>query len=344
MKKIRVAQLGIAHEHASGKMEAARRLTDHFDVVGVVDDSASRTPRQNCAVNRKPYEGLRWMTEEELLGSSDIDAVFVEKTNDDLPDAALCCVERGFHMHMDKPGGQRMGPFEKIVGLCRGKGLVLQMGYMYRMNPGLRLCRRAIREGWMGDVFEIDMSMNRLDNDSYRAYIATFKGGAMYNFGCHLIDFVITVLGRPERVTPYLKCTRGDGVEDNTLAVLEYPRANACVHTAITDADGIPHRRVIVRGTKGTFELFPTEPIPYSKPMNVRFSFAEPNSGYAAGTHNTELPPMERRYDDQLIEFAGVVRGEMDNPFPYEHELLVQEALLAAAGCTEWRTAVPRVG
>ena len=49
-----------------------------------------------------------------------------------------------------------------------------------------------------------------------------------------------------------------DGVEDNTLAVLEYPRANACVHTAITDADGIPHRRVIVRGTKGTFELFPT--------------------------------------------------------------------------------------
>lgn len=337
MKKIRVAQLGITHEHASGIMEAARRLTDCFAVVGVVDDSDSQTARQSSTVSRKPYEGLRWMSEEELLTSSDIDAVFVEKTNDDLPEAALRCAEHGFHMHMDKPGGQSMGPFEKIVALCREKGLSLQMGYMYRTNPGLRLCRTALREGWMGDVFEIDMTMNRFDNDSYRAYISTFKGGAMYNFGGHLIDFVITVLGRPERVTPFLRCTRGDGVEDNTLAVLEYARANACVHTAITDADGIPHRRVIVRGTKGTFELFPTEPIPYSNPMNVRFSFAEPNSEYAAGTHHIELPPMNTRYDDQLIEFARIVRGEIQNPYPYEHELLVQEALLAATGCTDWR-------
>ena len=318
-------------------MEAARRLTDTFDVVGVVDDSDSDTARQDCAVNYKTYEGLRWMTEEELLSSPDIDAVFVEKTNDDLPEAALRCAERGFHMHMDKPGGQSMGPFERIVGLCRSKGLVLQMGYMYRMNPALKLCRRAIREGWMGDVFEIDMTMNRFDNDRYRAYISTFKGGAMYNFGSHLVDFVIAVLGQPERVTPFLKCTRGDGIEDNALAVLEYARANACVHSAITDVAGNRHRRVIVRGTKGTFELFPTEPIPFSNPMNVRFSFEEPNPGYAAGTHNIELPPMIRRYDDQLIEFARIVRGEIENPYPYEHELLVQEVLLAATGCTNWR-------
>jgi len=39
---------------------------------------------------------------------------------------------------------------------------------------------------------------------------------------------------------------------------------------------------------------------------------------------------MTRRYDDQLIEFARCVRGEIGNPYPYEHELLVQEVLLAA--------------
>jgi hypothetical protein len=27
----------------------------------------------------------------------------------------------------------------------------------------------------------------------------------------------------------------------------------------------------------------------------------------------------------------------MENPFPYEHELLVQEVLLAACGCMDWR-------
>ena len=337
MKKVRVAQLGITHEHASGKIEVARRRTDYFELVGVVDDSDSGTARQNSVVSLKPYEGVRWMTEEELLDSSDIDAVFVEKTNDDLPEAARRCAERGFHMHLDKPGGQDMAQFEEIVGLCRSKDLVLQMGYMYRTNPALKLCRRALREGWMGDVFEVDMTMNRFDNDRYRSYISTFKGGAMYNFGSHLVDFAVTLLGRPERVTPFLKCTRGDGVEDNTLVVLEYPRAIACLHTALTDVDGNRHRRVIVRGTKGTFELYPTEPIPYSTPMNVRFSFEEANPEYAAGTHNITLPPMNVRYDDQLIEFARIIRGEIDNPYPYEHELLVQEVLLAAVGCTEWR-------
>lgn len=337
MRRIRIAQLGITHEHASGKIEVARRLTDCFEVVGVVDDSASRTARQNAAVNLKPYEGLKWLTEAELLNLPDLDAVFVEPTNDDLPEAALKCAERGFHMHMDKPGGQSMEPFTRIVGLCREKGLVLQMGYMYRTNPALRLCRRAIDQGWMGDVFEIDMTMNRFDNDTYRQYISTFKGGAMYNFGGHLIDFVVSVLGRPERVTPFHKCTRNDGVEDNTLAILEYPCANACVHTAITDPDAIPHRRVIVRGTKGTFEVFPTEPIPYSKPMNVRFTFSEGNPEFAAGTHNIELPPMKTRYDDQLIEFCRAICGEIENPYPYEHELLVQEVLLAACGSTAWR-------
>jgi predicted dehydrogenase len=337
MKRIKVAQLGITHEHASGAIEVARRRTDYFELVGVVDDTASMAARQDRAVNYKPYEGLKWMTEEELLNSSDVEAVFVEKTNADQPDAALRCAEHGLHMHLDKPGGQDMTQFEKIVGLCRSKNLVLQMGYMYRMNPALKLCRRALREGWMGDVFEIDMTMNRFDNDRYRSYIATFRGGAMYNFGCHLIDFAVTLLGRPEGVTPFLKCTRGDGVEDNTLVVLEYPRAIACLHTALTDVDGIRHRRVIVRGTKATFELCPTEPIPYSTPMNVRFSFEKANPEYAAGTHNITLPPMNTRYDDHLIEFARIVRGEIANPYPYEHELLVQEVLLAAAGCTKWR-------
>jgi hypothetical protein len=61
------------------------------------------------------------------------------------------------------------------------------------------------------------------------------------------------------------------------------------------------------------------------------------NPEYAAGTHNITLPPMNTRYDDHLIEFARIVRGEIANPYPYEHELLVQEVLLAAAGCTKWR-------
>ena len=337
MKKIRIAQWGVCHEHASGKIEAARRLTDVFEVVGVVDDRDSKTPRQHDEVNMEPYEGLPWMTEDELLGAKDIDAIFVEPTNDDVPAAALKVAEAGFHMHMDKPGGQGMEPFRTIVETCREKNLVLQMGYMYRTNAALMLCRKAIDEGWMGKVIEIDMSMNRFDCDRYREYLSSFQGGAMYNLGGHLLDFVVTVLGRPQNVTPLIQESRGDGVGDNTLAVLEYGEgAHACVHLAFCDPSSFAHRRVTVRGTKGTFELCPTEPHPLSDPLKVQFSFAEDNPEFKEGENDIELAPIMHRYDEQLIEFAKCVRGEIENPYPYEHEMLVQEVLLAASGIQSW--------
>jgi hypothetical protein len=37
-------------------------------------------------------------------------------------------------------------------------------------------------------------------------------------------------------------------------------------------------------------------------------------------------------YDFQLIELARIIRGEIENPYPLEHELLVQQCLLEACG------------
>ena len=41
---------------------------------------------------------------------------------------------------------------------------------------------------------------------------------------------------------------------------------------------------------------------------------------------------MNGRYDNQLIELAKIIRGEMENPYPVNHELIVQESLLRASG------------
>jgi hypothetical protein len=41
---------------------------------------------------------------------------------------------------------------------------------------------------------------------------------------------------------------------------------------------------------------------------------------------------MPGRYDEQLIELARIIRGEIENPYPLKHELMLQEALLLAAG------------
>jgi predicted dehydrogenase len=332
MNRIRIGQIGVTHEHASGKMEALRRLTDHYEVVGLVAEEGAAELAAGC------YAGVPLMTEEELCATPGLQAIAVETDMKELAATATRCMERGLHLHLDKPGGETLEPFRQLLDGCQQRGLALQMAYMYRTNPAIGLCLRAAREGWLGDLFEVHVVMSRWDDDNYRQFLARFPGGAMYNFGSHLIDLVVTMLGRPENVVSFQKATREDGLMDNGLAVLEYPRATATVRAAIVEVDGMRHRRLIVCGTKGTAEVCPLEyPGRYDlEPLHVRLTLREDTPEYAAGTHLLNVGVMDGRYEAQLIELARVINGEIENPYSYAHDLLVHEVILAAAGYRPW--------
>ena len=228
MEKIKVAQIGVCHEHASGKINSLRRLADVYEIVGVVDDHpTSKTPKfaGDCL---KPYEGLKWMTEEEALNYPGLQAVVVEVPNNELVPTAMRCMERGLAMHMDKPAGEDLALYKKLLDGCKAKNLPFQMGFMFRGNPAFQFCISAIREKLIGDVFEIEADMNHCyGGEKYQNYIGSFAGGIMYNLGCHLIDFVVAAMGRPENVTPFLRSAPGYPAEirNNCMAVLEYPHA-----------------------------------------------------------------------------------------------------------------------
>ena len=194
-----------------------------------------------------------------------------------------------------------------------------------------------MKKGWLGEIFEVHAVMNRYDgnNENYRRWLAQFRGGAVYIFAGHLIDLVVALLGRPLRVTPYLTKTRNDNLYDTGVTVLEYPRAVATVRTGITEVDGMKHRRLIVCGTKGSIEICPLEQ-PADRyrldPLHLRLTLLEGNEEFEAGTHIVDVGVMNGRYDNQLIELAKIIRGEMENPYPVNHELIVQESLLRASG------------
>ena len=62
--RIKIGQIGTTHAHASGKMATLRKLTDDYDVVGVVEpDRAAR----EAAQRHSAYRDLPWFSEEELL-------------------------------------------------------------------------------------------------------------------------------------------------------------------------------------------------------------------------------------------------------------------------------------
>lgn len=335
MKKIRIGQIGVCHEHASGKIITLRGLPAVFEIVGVVDDRAS-TAAKFAGSDLKPYAGLRFMTEGELFNTPGLQAVTVETPNTDLVPTALRCMERNLAMHLDKPGGENLELFGRLRKGCEERQLPFQMGYMFRNNPAIQFSQRIVREGWLGDVFEIQASMSHnYGGDAYQTYLGKFSGGIMFNLGCHLIDFIVPMLGRPQRVVPFLKSAPGypDAIKNNCVAIMEYPHATVTLRACSFEI--APERRLKICGTKGTIDLCPVERFD-GKPLLMRLSLQEGNAEYAAGTHTVDFGIQRDRYADQLLELAKTIDGEMANPYGYEHDILVQELLLACAGYTEW--------
>lgn len=338
MNKIKIGQIGVCHEHASGKIKALRALPDVFEVVGVVDDRNTRSARREPE-NLPWYDGLPWLSEEELFQYPGLQAVAVEVPNSDLVPTALRCMEHNLAMHMDKPAGVSLADFKKLLDGCRARGLPFQMGYMFRANPAFQFCLKAVREQWLGEIFEVQANMSHnYGAESYQTYLGAFPGGIMFNLGCHLIDFLVALLGRPEKVTPFLKTAPGTaaGIQNNCQAVLEYPHAMATVWACSLEVDGLSRRRLKICGNKGTIELCPLERFD-GQPLELRLTLLEGNAEYAAGTHLVNTGTKLDRYEDQLLELAKIIRGEMANPYTYEHDDLVHEVILAASGHTIWR-------
>ncbi len=331
-QKIKVGQIGTGHEHASGKMDTFRKLSDHYEVVGIAESIPELRKRNE---NKTAYQGLKWMSEEELLATEGLQAVAVEVDSDDdrIMDVAGRCIEAGMHIHLDKPGGESFSKFKKVLDEAGRRNLTVQLGYMYRNHPTVQFCRKAVQQGWLGQVFEVDCVMNKFTGAGYRKYLSQFRGGTMFIYACHMIDLVVGLMGKPDRITSFPKHTRTDvDMCDNGLVVFEYPRTTATIRVSTVEVGGFSRRQLVVCGDQGTIDIRPLEKKFGVEPFGLRLALDRARDGYKKGYQDVSFPPPPGRYDYHLIELARIIRGEIENPFPLEHELIVQQCLLEACG------------
>ena len=336
MKKIRVAQIGILHEHAHGKMDTLRRLTELFEVVGYVDDRDFSVTPYYQPDQERPYQGLKHLTLDEVFNDSTLEAVTVEVPNNELVPIGLRCMERNLAIHLDKPAGESLEPYKNLLDGCEKRKLPFQMGYMFRGNPAFQFAIRAIRERWLGEVCQLEIDMNHnYGGEAYQHYLRNFPGGIIWNLGCHLVDFVVAAMGHPTSVASYQKSAPGDPEDfrNNGLAVLEYPHATVTLRSC--SRCGMPSRRLRVIGTKGSLNLEPLERFD-GQPLEIQLHLAAPAADYPAGHHAVRFPPQTDRYAAQLTEWARMIRGEARSPYSFAHDLIVHKATLAAAGLIRW--------
>lgn len=343
MRKLRVAQIGVLHEHSDGKMLTLRnRMQDVFEVVAIAAEN------QDAAQSWRPhawelpcYAGLNRVGKEELF-RMELDAVFVETELRELVPTARECLAHGLPVHIDKPGGLTLEPYAELVRDYHRAGILLQPGYMLRNSKAVQQMKQIVRDGVLGEIYEVDANMHRpAGSELFSRYMCEIPGGTMFDYGSHLIDIILDMLGIPEEITAFSTHLSPYGIRDNCVAVFRYGKALATVHCAMSSAVSIPNRRFTVRGSNGILEIFPLEqgydktvghPLFNDIPVKLRLILAESRGGFEAGEHLLSAGLMRDRYEDQLREFAALLRAGKQNPYSAEYEIAVQRAVLQASG------------
>jgi predicted dehydrogenase len=320
--RIRVGQIGVSHGHAN-KIGVYRK-SDDYEVVGIVEPNLELRAR---AEKNPAFQGVKWITMEELLGTSGLQAVLIETPIRDLLSNARLCLEAGKHVHIDKPAGDNLDELKQVLDLATQKKLLVQMGFMYRYNPGFLLLQEFLQKGWLGEIFELHTVMSKSVGPDERKALAEYPGGTMFELGCHLIDLVVKLLGVPDKVTPFPRHSSSapDGLLDNMFAVLEYPRATASVRSSVIEIEGGERRHLTVCGTEGTFHIQPLDN------PSVKVSLSQPRGSYVKGTQQIELPKYSR-YVADARDMAQIIRGEKTSEYTVEHDLAVQTTVFQACG------------
>jgi predicted dehydrogenase len=314
--KIKIGFWGAAHSHALGKWKAIQD-NPHFELVGIADDSVE--VRQTFK-DIKP----RFYTRQELLDQTQ--ALVVDSAVRDHARDAQTALQAGKHLHLEKPPSATFAEFEKLVALAREKALLLQVGYQWRYHAGFEKVFEAVRQGWLGRVFFVRAVMNIDLAKERRAEWAEFHGGGMFELGSHMIDPVIRLMGKPDRVTSRLRNDSGlaDDLRDNNVVVFEFPQAMAVITNVTWQPNAMEHRTFEVCGTNGTMTLQPIEP------PALRLDLAKAAGPYRQGKQEIPLPLPYERYVRDFQNLADAIQGKKPLAVSTEEDLLLHEWLLRA--------------
>jgi len=316
MTPVRMAQWGTGHGHAEGKL-CALRSNPGVELVGVIEPDRAR--RAALERDGSAYAGVRWFDDPSpVLDDPAVVAVAAEGRNDESLAEAAAIIRAGKHLWLDKPAGDDLPAWLAVADEAERRGLLIQLGYMFRYHHGFMAIAELARSGALGEVFSVRAHMSTSIPLAARAVIARHRGGIFYDLAGHMIDQIVGLLGRPLDVTLYARqdADAVSGFADNTLGVLAFDRAMAIIDIAAMEPAPTA-RRFEVYGRSGSAIMEPFEP---AGPIRLCL---------ATGVQTIPVPTQTRQelYDRELDAFLATLSGRPPDR-TLAHERLVQETLL----------------
>lgn len=218
------------------------RNFDAFDGANMKICSDLRSER--LAFIKKKHPAILTTTDyQEIIKASDIDAVAICTpvfTHYEIAKAALLA---GKHVMLEKPMTTTSAQAEELVELADKKKLVLMLDHTFIYTGAVRLIKKYLDNGDIGDVYYFD---------SIRINLGLFQHdvNVIWDLAPHDISIMDFLLDRrPEAVVATGSDHVGKGLEDVAYLTVFFPN-NLIAHIHVNWLSPVKIRQTIIAGTK----------------------------------------------------------------------------------------------
>ncbi|MDR1533390.1 MAG: Gfo/Idh/MocA family oxidoreductase [Clostridiales bacterium] len=150
-------------------------------------------------------EGVRLYPDHSALleSETDLDAVCVCTYNMTHAVCTIDSLKKGLNVLLEKPMCVTLDEAVEIVRAEKASGKILSLGFQPRMDENMRMIKKIVESGELGQVYYIQTGGGRRRGIPNSTFIEkkTAGIGALGDIGCYALDMVLNAVGYPKPLT-----------------------------------------------------------------------------------------------------------------------------------------------
>ncbi|CDQ38470.1 Gfo/Idh/MocA family protein [Virgibacillus salexigens] len=197
MDKLKVGIIGVGGIAQSRHIPAFQALEDRVEIIAVQDVNQDRAKEVAAK-----YDIPRTFVQYHDLFVH-VNAVVICTPNKFHAEITVAALEAGVHVLCEKPMAMTTEECERMISAAKQSGKQLAIAYHYRHTDNAKLAKQAVLHQEIGEPLVTRVqALRRRKVPGWGVF--TNKelqgGGSLIDYGCHLLDLAIWLLGDPEPV------------------------------------------------------------------------------------------------------------------------------------------------
>ena len=219
VKKVRAAILGfggMGHCHAA---QYAKQKNVRLVAVCDIDQKQLETAEMSINLGNTGKTDMsslnKYLSYGELIKNEALDFIDICLPTDLHAEYSIRALKDGFNVLCEKPMALNVRDCDKMIAAAEKSGKLLMIAQCLRFNRDFEYVRETVKNGSLGKL--IRLSLHRaggMPGGWFRD--VSRSGGALMDLHIHDLDYVLSLLGKPQYVACFGNTIKSGGIDDLT--------------------------------------------------------------------------------------------------------------------------------